>query len=647
MPFANQALSFVILGASFAFAPVAGAQSAPAMQSYSSGPSKTAANKQDTKDVDFASRGFIATRKDPLIKDKDGKTLVDLNEFKFLAGAPSPHVEASLLRQAKLLAKTGLFKVVDGVYQVRGFDVANITFIRGKGSWVVIDTLSSPATAKAAYDLLSEKVGRFPISAVIYTHSHADHFGGTGGIISQADVDSGRTKVIAPAGFMANTLSEWLIVGNAMLRRAQYQGGVPLPRSNDGYVSFGIGDSISKGAWTLIAPTVSIEKTGTEMVVDGVRLVFQVTPGTEAPAEMNIDLPDLHVLDLAENANNTMHNILPPRGAQVRDADAWTRYLAESVKLYGATTDVVITSHGWPRFGNAEIHDYLVKHMDAYKYLHDQTVRMINAGMLPDEIANRLSLPDSLASEWYNRGYYGSMSFNSRAIYQRYMGWYDGNPAHLAPLDPADRSHHYVDALGGADKVLSLAKMASQSGNVRWAVELLNDIVTADASNKAARTALAELYQQMGYAEENALWRNMYLTGAQELRIGVSGVPGASLDAPETLAKLPTSVLLDLFAIRLIPGKVSGRIVNVDLEFPERNERVRLTIENSVLKYQMNPAAKAVDATATLPRVLFLKLLTTGNIDPAVNAKGNLGILNEFSGWFEKPNPRFSIVSRN
>ena len=358
-----------------------------------------------------------------------------------------------------LLRKSGLFEVVDGVYQVRGFDITNVTFIRGETGWIVIDPALTPATARAALDLANEHLGERPVVGVIYTHSHTDHFGGAAGVISQADVDTGKVVVVAPKGFLDAVLSEFLVNGAATARRVTYAG-IGVPRGPTGSVSSGLGDGAGRGPWSLITPNHEIDATDQTLTIDGVDFVFQVTPGTEAPAEMNVYLPQFRVLDMAENANVTLHNVLSPRGVEVRDAKFWADELTRSIRMFGTKSDAVIVSHGWPRFGQAEVVEYLSKHRDAYKFLHDQTVRMMNDGLLPDEIANRFKLPDALAKEWYNRGYYGNYSFNARAVYQRYLGWYQGNPVDLQPLEPADAARRYIEAIGGRARAFALARNA-------------------------------------------------------------------------------------------------------------------------------------------------------------------------------------------
>ncbi|WP_293903802.1 alkyl sulfatase dimerization domain-containing protein [Phenylobacterium sp.] len=599
----------------------------------------------DRQDFAFAERGFVGTRADPKILGADGHVVWDLTAYDFLQGPAPASVNPSLWRQSQLLAKSGLFQVTKGVWQVRGFDLANATFIAGKTGWIVIDTLTSTEAAKAALDLANEKLGARPVVAIVYTHSHTDHFGGARGLVAQADVDSGRVKVIAPAGFLEAAVSENVIAGAAMSRRATYQFGTFLPKGPDGQVNAGIGPALSAGTQSLVPPNVEITRTGQELVVDGMRLQFQITPGTEAPAEMNIYLPDLKVLDLAENANATMHNILTPRGALVRDAKAWADYLSESLRLYGDKSDIMITSHAWPRFGQAVVVDFLEKHRDAYKYLHDQTVRLMNDGLTGPEIANRIALPPVLADEWYNRGYYGTMSFNSRAVYQRYMGWYDANPAHLAPLEPADEAGRYVAMMGGPATVLAAAQAAYDKGDDRWAGELANRLVMADAANTAARSLLARVYDRQAVGAESAIWRNIYLSGALELRGGVR--PGAGKAASlDLIRNTPTPMLLDLMSVRLDPAKARDGQVVVDLVFPDRRERFRVQVKHDVLTYEADPKAGAVDATLTLPRSAFLAAALTGTPAAGAQVTGDPQALARLLSWLTPPRPNFPIVTR-
>lgn len=610
----------------------------------SPGAAQAAPDFRDRQDYAFAERGFVGTRADPKILRADGGAAWDLSAYDFLKGPAPASVNPSLWRQAQLLSKHGLFKVADGVWQVRGFDLANATFVAGRTGWIVIDPLTSAETAKAALDLANEKLGARPVVALIYTHSHVDHFGGSRGIVAQADVDAGRVQVIAPAGFLEHAVSENVIAGAAMSRRAVYQFGALLPKGPDGQVSAGIGQAVAAGTQTLVPPTIDIVRTGQELTVDGIRIQFQLTPGTEAPAEMNLYFPDLKLLDLAENANATMHNVLTPRGALVRDAKAWADYLSESIRLYGDRTDVLMTSHAWPRFGRAEIAGFMGRHRDAYKFLHDQTVRLMNEGLTGPEIANRLELPQVLSDEWYNRGYYGTVSFNSRAVYQRYMGWYDANPVNLAPLEPKDEATRTVALMGGAAKVLEEARRGFAAGDDRWAATLAARVVMADAKDQQARDLLAAVYEKQAAAAESSLWRNMYLTGAQELRRGITPSRGAAAGA-DLIRSTPTPMLLDLMAVRLDPAKVGDRALVLDLAFPDRKERFRVTVRNQVLTYEADPGGGPVDAAVTLPRAAFLAM-SQGTAPPAGAVQGDAEALRRLFGWLTPPGPDFPILWR-
>jgi len=608
-------------------------------------PAAAAPDFADRQDYAFAGRGFVGTRADPKILAIDGRLVWDLAAYDFLSGPAPASVNPSLWRQSQLLAKHGLFEVAKGVWQVRGFDLANATFVAGKTGWIVIDPLTASETAKAALDLANARLGARPVVALIYTHSHVDHFGGARGMVAQADVDSGKVQVIAPQGFLEHAVSENIIAGAAMQRRASFQFGSLLPKGPEGLVNSGIGMAVAPGTQGLVPPNVDVTKSGQELTIDGVRIQFQLTPNTEAPAEMNLYFPDLKLLDLAENANATLHNVLTPRGALVRDAREWAAYLTESMRLYGDRTDTLMTSHGWPRFGQAEIADYLGKHRDAYKYLHDQSVRLMNEGLLPAEIANRIRLPEALDREWYNRGYYGTMSFNSRAVYQRYMGWYDANPAHLAPLEPADEAARYVAMMGGPAKVLAAAQAAFDKGDDRWAGELANRLVYADARDAAARELLAKTYDRQAAAAESAIWRNMYLTGARELRLGVQAGPGqsASLDF---IRNTPTPMLLDLLAVRLDPDKAKDGQVSVDLTFPDRKERFRVAVKHAVLTYEADPKTGQADGAFTLPRSQFLAGALAGADLSGQSTGGDKAALARLLGMLTAPKPGFPIVTR-
>jgi alkyl sulfatase BDS1-like metallo-beta-lactamase superfamily hydrolase len=605
----------------------------------------------DRQDFEFADRGFLGTRADPLIKRDDGQPAWNLAAYGFLKGEPPATVNPSLWRQAQLLSKHGLFKVSDRVYQVRGFDISNITFVRGDTGWIVIDPLTMKETAKAALDLVNDKLGRLPVTAVVYTHSHSDHFGGVRGVVDEADVKSGKVAIIAPKGFMEEVAAENILAGNAMSRRAQYQFGIMLPPGMEGQVTSGIGQTIARGSITLIPPTVTIDHTGQELTLDGVKVRFQYTPSTEAPAEMNLYFPDLRILDMAENANVSMHNILTPRGALVRDSKAWADDLTESIRLFGDVSDTMITSHGWPRFGGAVVKDFLADHRDAYKYLHDQTVRMMNLGLTGDEIAARIQLPPTLAKDWFNRGYYGSMSFNSRAVYQRYMGFYDANPAHLVPSPPADAGRRYVAAMGGATKVKAVAKEAVGKGDYAWAATLLNHAVMADDGDKEAKILLAAAYEQMGYQTENALWRNIYLTGADELRGGVRKLP-PSMAPLDMIAALDSQMIFDVLAIRLNADKAGDAKLRIVFVFPDRKERFLVEVRNGVLVAQPASGEEKADAILTVARPVFLDSLFRGTsllpkiLSGEAKLEGDRAAMSRLAGWFDAFPTDFPIVTR-
>lgn len=584
----------------------------------------------DRKDFDFAARGFIATRKDPVIKRPDGRTAFDLASYEFLKGDAPETANPSLWRQAQILTRHGLFKVAERIYQVRGFDVSTVSFIDAGAGWIVVDPLTSVEVARAAYDLVTEHLGAKPVLAVIYSHSHVDHYGGVGGVATAAEAAAGTIKVIAPEGFLEHAVSENIIAGPAMSRRARFQFGLTLPRNAQGEMTSGLGPCPSLGSLSLIAPNLLITQTGQEVTVGDVTMVFQLTPGTEAPAEMNFYLPQFRAVFMAENANLTMHNLLPARGALVRDAKAWADYLTESLRLFGGKSDVMFAAHGIPRFGAGEIVDFLSSHRDAYKFLHDQSVRLLNAGFTGPEIAEVLKLPPVLAKQWFNRGYYGTMSHNAKAVYQRYMGWYDANPAHLNPLPPEPAAKRYVEAMGGADAVLALAQKAVTGGEPRWAATLLNHLVFADADNKAARDALAAIYAQLAFESEAGTWRNIYLTGAQELTTGVVKLPPASLST-DVLSATTTSMLLDFAAVRVNPEKAAARAFKINIELTDRGEMHLVTVGNGVLIHEAGITDPAAGATVRLPRPALLMTLLAGAPAAGLIASGAIAITGDAS----------------
>ena len=604
----------------------------------------------DRKDFEFAARGFIATRNDPVIKRDDGRVAYDTSAYEFLKGTAPDTANPSLWRQAQILTMHGLFKVADRIFQVRGFDVSTVSFIDAGAGWIVVDPLTSVEAARAAYELVTEHVGKKPVLAVIYSHSHVDHYGGVGGVTNAADVASGAVKIIAPEGFLEHAVSENIIAGPAMSRRARFQFGLTLPHSAEGEMTSGLGPRPSLGSLSLIAPTDIVSRTGQEIRVGDVTMVFQLTPGTEAPAEMNFYLPQFRAVFMAENANLTMHNLLPARGALVRDAKAWADYLTESIRLFGGKSDTMFAAHGIPRFGQDEIVAFLTSHRDAYKFLHDQSVRLMNNGLTSSEIAEVLKLPDVLAKQWFNRGYYGTMSHNAKAVYQRYMGWYDANPANLNPLPPEPAAKRYVEAMGGAAKVIALAATAERDGDLRWAATLLNHVVFADENNKAARDQLAGVYTKLGFESEAGTWRNIYLTGAQELRDGVVKLPPASMST-DVLSATTTPMLLDFVAVRINPVKASERAFKINIELTDRREKHLITIENGVMIHESGIVDPTAGASLRMKRPDLLMTLLAGipvaaRIESGdVRIDGDASLYDALVGLIEPLTPNFPIVT--
>lgn len=563
---------------------------------------------EDGRDLDFADRGFIGTLSDPVITSKDGKPAWNLDAYDWMTDGTSPNtVNPSLWRHMGLLRRHGLFAVTDNIWQVRGFDVSNMTVIKGQTGWIIIDPLTSRDTAAAALRLVNEKLGTRPVAAVIYSHSHGDHFGGVRGIINEADVKAGKVAIIAPEHFLAETASENVMAGPAMGRRATFQFGSNLTPGPQGQMGSGIGKGIGGGDITLIPPTIDIRKTGELREVDGVTLEFQMVPQSEAPAEMNVYVPAARTFLAAEIATCTLHNILTPRGAKVRDTLGWAGFLNEAVKLYGNRSDIIVSSHCWPRFGQSEVKGWLSGQRDNYRYLHDQTVRMMNKGMTQAEIAEVLKAPPAIGDQWFNKGYYGTYSHNSKAIYQYYLGWYDAVPANLNPHPPEVRAAKLVMAMGGAKKVLAEAKKAMKAGDYRWSSDLLNQLVFADPKNVEGRALLADSYEQQGYQAESAIWRNMFLSGARDLREGMkAGINAQSIDM---ISAIPTGLLLDSVSTRLDPKIIGDVALAMNFVISDRKETAKVTVGNSVMFSEMGSAHAAPAVTITGPRQLFLALL--------------------------------------
>ncbi len=578
----------------------------------------------DETEAVLADRGFIATLEDSRIRADDGRIVFDTQAYDFADGEVQDTMNPSLWRHLSLLNNDGLFEVVPGLWQVRGLDLSVMSVIATETGYILVDPLTSTETAAAALSLVHKHLGEKPVVAVIYTHSHGDHFGGVKGVVTQEDVAAGKVQVIAPDGFMEHAVSENLIAGPAMTRRANYQFGTRLTPGPTGQGGAGIGTGLPSGTFSLIAPTYTVRETGEKLVIDGIEIEFQVTPGTEAPAEMNFYLPHLRALCLAENANPTMHNVLPPRGALVRDSKAWADYLTEAIRLFGDRTDVMFVSHGWPRWGQEEVLAFAASHRDAYKYLHDQSVRLMNKGYTAEEVAEVIALPDSLASKWYNRGYYGTMAHNSKAVYQRYLGWFDSNPANLNPWPPEEAATRYVKAMGGERTALRTAREAYAEGDYRWAAEVARHIVFANDANMEAREVMAQAFEQMGYQAEGSLWRNIYLTGAAEAR-AAPGAASVSTLSPDVVSAISVEQVFDMLAVRVDPALAEGKDVSIAFVFPDLNETRLVSVRNSVLVHEDGEGRNAA-ATLTLPKAAFLGMIFAGQKPADLVQKGVLTI---------------------
>ncbi|WP_085677034.1 MULTISPECIES: alkyl/aryl-sulfatase [unclassified Pseudomonas] len=606
----------------------------------------------DRSDFDNARHGLLEAA-DQAVVNADGKTVWDLQRYAFLKGEAPATVNPSLWRIAQLNTLAGLFKVTDGIYQVRGLDLANMTLIEGEHGLIVMDPLLSVETARAGLAMYFRHRPQRPVVAVIYTHPHVDHFGGVRGVIDEAEVKAGKVQVIAPQGFFEHAISENVLAGPAMKRRAQYMYGAPLPRGPRGQVDAGLGKGVPANATvSLIAPTRLIEQPFETLRIDGVDIEFQLTPGTEAPAEMNLWFPGFKALCMAENASHVQHNVLTLRGAQVRDAKVWAYYLDQSLLRYGAQAEVVFAQHHWPTWGGAAIREYLADQRDMYAFIDSQTLRLINRGLGPTEIAAELTtLPPRLASKWYSRDYYGSLSHNVRAVYQRYMGFYDGNPATLNPLPPSDAGAHYVKALGGAERVLTLAREAYDSGDYRWVAELTRHLVFAQSGNDAARELQADALEQLGYQSENATWRNAYLTGAQELRNGVAPAASKGGSADDLVRALTPTLFFDYLGVRVDAAKAAEQDLTINWHFTDLNEDYALTLRNGVLTHRDHSRHGQADvevnmSKATLDRIAlkqtgFLKEATVGDIDIA----GERMKFMRFMAGLDEADGRFNIVT--
>jgi alkyl sulfatase BDS1-like metallo-beta-lactamase superfamily hydrolase len=601
----------------------------------------------DTTDFHNADRGFIAALSPCVVKAADGRVVWDNDVYSFLDGPAPATVHPSLWRQSSLAAKQGLYEVVPGIYQVRGLDISNVTFVEGDTGIIVIDPLISTEVAAAALALYrTHRGGDRPVVAVIYTHSHVDHFGGVLGVTSQADVDAGAVAVLAPEGFTPHAVQENVYAGPAMTRRATYMYGALLPRGPMGQVGCGLGQAPSTGEVAVIVPTVDIRETGEKHTIDGVEIEFQMAPGTEAPAEMHFYFPRYRALCMAENATHNLHNLLTLRGALVRDPHAWSGYLTEAIDTLADRADVVFASHHWPTWGRDSIVEFLSLQRDMYAYLHDQTLRLLNQGYTGVEIAEMFQMPPALERAWHTHGYYGSVSHNVKAVYQRYMGWFDGNPARLWPHPPEALAPRYVDAMGGIDRVMELAQAAFDSGDFRWAATLLDHAVFTDSDHAAACALYSDTLEQLAYGAENATWRNFFMSGATELRTGNVGT-AVQVASPTMLSQLTPEQIFDSLAIRVDGPRSWDLDIAADITFADSATNYRLTLRNGVLVYRKAAADSATaDVTVKLDSKFRLLAVAMGEFtSPGLEISGDQTALQAFLGALDEPDPNFNIVT--
>ena len=606
----------------------------------------------DTRDLEEYKKGLIAPMKDLKIMAEAGHVAWDMERFQFLDKQDEfDSIHPSLLRQSRLNNNYGLYEVIPGIYQVRGFDLSDITFVRGKTGWIVFDPLVSKEPVVAAWKLLQQHVGQgLPVSAVIYSHTHADHWGGVRGIVDEADVRSGKVPVIAPVDFMDFTVSENVYAGNAMNRRLFFQYGLLLPASPHGYVGQGLGQAVSAGAVGLIAPNRYVEKPIEEFDVDGVRMIFQNTPNTEAPREMNTYIPDMKALWMAENVIASLHNIYTLRGAPVRDPLNWSKYIGEALYRFGLEAEVMFASHHWPRWGNARIQDVLRSQRDLYAHMNNQVLHLANQGVTINEIHNVYELPKGLQSKWYCRGYHGSPEHNSRGVIQRYLGFWDCNPTTLIPLSPRDSAPLYVEMMGGAEKIMARGQKLHNEGKYLLASEIVNKLVQAQPQNQAAKDLLADIFEQIGYQQENPGLRNSFLAAAYELRTGIPQGQTASSSSPDVVRAMSTELFLNFLGIRMDSRKAAGMRFTINLITPDNGEKFILELDNATLTNIRGFLADKPDLTLTINRsdleltMMGTKTLEAQIADGTAKIQGNAGVLKQLASTMVEFDPRFEIM---
>jgi alkyl sulfatase BDS1-like metallo-beta-lactamase superfamily hydrolase len=605
---------------------------------------------EDQTDFINASRGFIAKPSGKIL-DKDGNIIWDFDRFEWIKDSSPPSVNPSLWRHAKLNNHFGLFEVTQGIYQLRGFDLANMTLIQGKTGWIVVDPLTSEENAKAAFSFANEKLGKQTISAMIFTHSHADHFGGAQGILTEEEVTQKKIMVIAPVGFLEEATSENVLLSAAMGRRASWQFGYQLPAQVDGVVDAGLGKAVSSGHISILHPNLLIRENNQKILVDGVPIIFNYTPAAEAPAELTFYLPDQKALCTSELAVHTMHNFYTLRGAKIRNPLIWTSYLNDMRESY-PDKEILFASHEWPIWGKDEINYFLKAHQDSYQYIHDQTVRMMNQGMNSTEIAETIRLPSSLNQFFSTRGYYGSINTNVKAVYQFYLGWFDGNPAHLNPLSAKENSQKYVTAMGGSAKVIEHSRDSFNKGEYRWAAELLNHVVISEPKNQEARILLASSYKELGFQAESSIWRNFYLSAASELNGGEPQTMTNPRQAFGLIRNTPVEQFLQVVASNINGPKAEDLNLTFNLHLTDTNTNYVLWIENAVLHFKKAPETRSASFTLSLTQEELFSILTGQTtmqhvmLKQTVGLKGSKVDLFKFLSLLDKPNNLFPIVTR-
>lgn len=597
----------------------------------------------DKQEADFAARGLIEAPKALQLKDAKGNIIWSQKAFDFLDNADKApgSVNPALWENAKNNHQYGLFEVTEGIYQVRGYDMANLTLVQGDTGWIIFDTMMSAECTEAAMQLVEKNLGKKPVKAVVISHSHVDHFGGIRGLLNEEDLAdsslsiedqlaSGKIPVIVPEGFAEHAVSENLYVGAAMSRRATYQYGSMLDAGESGRISMGIALGQSTGVATYLPPTYEITATGEKLTIDGISMEFQLTPGSEAPAEMNTWFPDKKALWLAENCTATLHNLYTLRGAQVRDGNEWAKYITEAVTLYGSDVEVAFQSHNWPHWGNNVINDYMINTAAVYKYINDQTLTYINQGYTSNEISRMIQLPEELSKYWYNRQFYGTVAHNSKAVYQKYIGWYDANPVNLDPLTPTESAEKWVEYLGDTDEVLRMARKDFDNGEYQWVAEITSVLVYADPGNRAARLLCADALEQLAYQSESGTWRNAYLSGAKELREGNTySLNAVGKNNGDVVNNMTAPMIFNYMGILLDKQALAGKEFKINITLTDIDKKYMLHLKNGVLLYYENGYDKDAELSITCPQKALLLML--GNnfdaLSAAIQASGNTDLL--------------------